>query len=111
MAKDRLQREYAILGEKLANVYPQGRLMAIFKTVNIRVAINLIFIAMLCVGVGILASHKIARPVYRMIKFFDSLAATGDYTQRIRLRKGDELQDLAQAINRFLEKTQQEKKP
>ena len=41
---------WVILGEKLANVYPQGMLMAIFKTVNIRVAVNLIFIAMLCVA-------------------------------------------------------------
>ncbi|GAI19633.1 unnamed protein product, partial [marine sediment metagenome] len=32
---------WLLLGEKLANVYPQGRLMHIFHSVNIRLALNL----------------------------------------------------------------------
>lgn len=97
------------LGEKLANVYPQGRLIAIFNAVNMRVAVNLVFISALCVGVAIFASHKIAGPIYRMIRYLDS-AAGGNYSERLKLRKGDELQDLAEAINRLVEKLDSEKK-
>ncbi|MBN1353106.1 MAG: hypothetical protein JW994_00355 [Candidatus Omnitrophica bacterium] len=101
---------WTMLGDSLAKVYPQGRLVAIFNYVNIKVAVNLFFVLMLCTGIGILTSHKIAGPIYRMIKFLDGMVA-GDYSQRIHLRKGDELQDVADAINRLAEKLNAEKKP
>lgn len=100
---------WMLLGSKLANVYPQGRLVNIFNMVNIRLAISMFFVAMLCIGVGILASHRIAGPVYRMIKFLEELTK-GDYTKRVILRKTDELQDLAAAINKLVEKLESEKK-
>ena len=100
---------WTMLGEKLANVYPQGRLMQIFKTVNARLALNIFFVAILCTAAAIVASHKIAGPVYRMIRFLDTVTS-GDYSQRLRLRKGDELTDLADAINRLVEKLDSDKK-
>lgn len=101
---------WMLLGEKLANVYPQGRLVQIFKIVNIRIAVSMVFLSLFCVIIGIMASHKIAGPVYRMIQFLDNLSG-GDYRQRLKLRKGDELQDLADAINRLIDKLEGEKKP
>lgn len=100
---------WVFLGEKLANVYPQGQLVSIFRSVNLRLFINLIFVSMLCIGIGIIASHRIAGPVYRMIKFLDTVRS-GDYSQRLHLRKRDELKDLAEAINRLVEKLESEKK-
>lgn len=100
---------WVLLGEKLANVYPQGRLMAIFRSVNIRVAVSLVAVSILCVIISVFASHKIAGPVYRLITFLDSVTA-GNYSQRVRLRKGDELKDLAAAVNRLVEKLDKEKK-
>jgi len=94
---------WALLGDKLANVYPQGRLVHIFRTVNLRLVINLIFVAMLCIGIGIVASHKIAGPIYRMINFVNSVAE-GNYKNRLKLRKKDELKDLAEAINKLVDK-------
>ena len=100
---------WILLGEKLAAVYPQGRLVHIFKTVNIRLAVNLAFVSLFWIGIGILASHKIAGPVYRMIHFLESVAK-GDCSQRLRLRKKDELHDLADAINSVVDRLETEKK-
>lgn len=100
---------WVLLGEKLANVYPQGRLMEIFKSVNIKLAVSMVFVSMLCIGIGILVSHKIAGPVYRMIRFLDDLTA-GDYSKRLVLRRKDELKDLAEAINRLTVELDKKKK-
>ncbi|UCD55827.1 MAG: HAMP domain-containing protein [Candidatus Omnitrophota bacterium] len=95
-----------LLGEKLANVYPQGRLVQIFRSVNIRLMLNLFFSSIFCIGIGIFASHKIAGPIYRMVKFLNNVTS-GDYSQRIILRKHDELKDLAEAINNLVDKLEQ----
>jgi len=100
---------WTLLGDNLANVYPQGRLVQIFRSVNIRFMINLIFVSMFCIGIGILASHRIAGPVYRMLKFLEH-AAKGDYSQRLRLRKGDEFKELAESINKLMDKIESDKK-
>jgi len=88
-----------LLGEKLANVYPQGRLVAIINTVNLRILFSILLISPLVFIIGIFLSHKIAGPIYRMERFLDAIAA-GDIAQRLVLRKGDELMVLADAINR-----------
>ena len=46
---------WVLLGEKLANVYPQGRLIEIFKSVNVKLAVSMFFVSMLCIGIGILS--------------------------------------------------------
>ena len=55
-----------LLGDKLANVYPQGRLIAIINAVNTRILFSLILVSPLVVTIGIFASHKIAGPIYRI---------------------------------------------
>jgi len=100
---------WVLLGEKLANVYPQGMLVQVFRSVNMRLFVAMFFVAIICVGIGILASHRIAGPVFRMIRFLGNVTA-GDYSQRIHLRKKDELKDLAEAINKLVDKLESEKK-
>lgn len=87
-----------LMGEKLANVYPQGRLVSIVKIVNFRILISLILVTPLVALIGIFLSHRIAGPIYRMEKFLSSVA-TGDLTSRIILRTKDELITLASGIN------------
>ncbi len=87
-----------LMGEKLANVYPQGRLMAIINTVNIRMLMSLLFITPVVTVIGIYLSHKIAGPIYRIEKFLGDMSA-GNLTSRIVLRKGDELRTIADKIN------------
>ncbi len=100
---------WLLLGEKLANVYPQGRLLHIFRSVNIRLALNLFFVSIFCIGIAIFTSHKVAGPIYRMTKFLGNVTS-GDYSQRIRLRKHDDLKGLAEAINGLVDKLEREKK-
>lgn len=93
---------WTLLGEKLANVYPQGRLMYVFKTTNLTLIRNLIFISPLIFVLGLLFSHRIAGPVYRIEKSIYEISK-GNLAMKIKLRKGDELWDLADLINTMTE--------
>lgn len=87
-----------LMGEKLSNVYPQGRLIAIINTVNMRIVLSLLIITPIVTAIGIYLSHKIAGPIYRIEKFLGDMAA-GNLASRIVLRKGDELMSVAEKIN------------
>jgi len=87
-----------LLGEKLANVYPQGRLVAIVKTVNFRILLSLLLITPMVTLIGVFLSHRIAGPIYRMERFMANLSA-GNLTSKLILRKKDELMTLADGLN------------
>lgn len=87
-----------LLGEKLANVYPQGRLISMVKIVNLKILLSLILISPLVAVIGVFLSHGIAGPIYRMEKFMADVAS-GNLTARITLRRKDELVTLADGIN------------
>jgi methyl-accepting chemotaxis protein len=89
------------MGEKLANVYPQGRLVSIINAVNLRIMAGLIIIAPLVAVFGLLASHRIAGPMYRMEQYLKGVAA-GDLSVRLTLRQGDEFVPIAEGINKAL---------
>lgn len=71
---------------------------------------NLLSALLLVVGGGLLLvivqivlltvffSHKVAGPIYRFEKACNSMI-DGDYTKEIKLRKGDEMQNLADLLN------------
>jgi methyl-accepting chemotaxis protein len=90
------------MGDKLANIYPQGRLISIVNMVNFRILLSMLFVAPIVITVGIYASHKIAGPIYRIEKFLGS-TADGDLSISLTLRKNDELMSLAAGINRLIE--------
>ena len=53
---------------------------------------------------GILVySNKIAGPIYRLERELDEVAK-GDFNRKIKFRKGDELKEVAEKLNRVLEK-------
>lgn len=91
-----------LMGEKLANVYPQGQLVNIVKTVNFRLLMSLVFVSPLVIILGIYLSHRIAGPIFRMERFLSEMAE-GNYNSRITLRKGDELAALADGMNKVCE--------
>jgi methyl-accepting chemotaxis protein len=91
-----------MMGEKLANVYPQGQLVHIVKMVNLRLLLSLLFVTPLVAMIGIYLSHKIAGPIFRMERFLNSMAS-GDVATHLTLRKGDELTGLADGINKVCE--------
>jgi methyl-accepting chemotaxis protein len=90
------------MGDKLANVYPQGRLMSIVNMVNLRILLSMFLIAPVMVIIGIYASHKIAGPIYRIERFLGSMA-DGDMSVPLTLRRNDELMSLANGINKVIE--------
>ena len=87
-----------LMGEKLASVYPQGRLVYVVKIVNFRILLSLIFVTPLVAVIGIFLSHRIAGPIYRMETFMNNVAS-GNLASRITLRRKDELITLADGIN------------
>jgi len=93
---------WTLLGERLASVYPQGRLMYVFKATNAALLRNLLFISPALFILPLLFSHRIAGPVYRIEKSILDITK-GNLTLKIRLRKGDELTDLAEIINAMTE--------
>jgi len=91
------------LGEKLASVYPQGRLIYVFRATNFALVRNLLLVSPLVFILALLFSHRIAGPVYRIEKTVDEIAK-GNLGLKIRLREGDELVSLAYMINSMTER-------
>ena len=71
--------------------------------VELLLAIPLIFI------LGIRQSHRIVGPMKRLKAALEAIGR-GDFSQRITLRQGDVLEDLAEAINKMAESLQQRQK-
>ena len=90
------------MGDKLANVYPQGRLISIVNMVNFRILLSMLLVSPIVVMIGIYASHKIAGPIYRIEKFLGSMA-DGDLSRPLTLRRNDELMNLAGGINKVVD--------
>ena len=89
---------WLLMGEKLSNVYPQGRLADIMRAINFTLFLRLAFIAPLVALISIFLSHRVAGPLFRIERFIRSVAR-GDLSSRLQLRKNDELKDVAGAIN------------
>lgn len=63
--------------------------------------VNMLLLVVIFALVGILISHRIAGPLYRIEKILKE-ASEGNIQQRIRLRKNDQLHELASIINQLL---------
>ncbi len=89
---------FILLGEKLANVYPQGRLVATLKEINLIIIFCVLLLTPFIAVIGILLSHRIAGPAYRIEKTLKEIGK-GNFDIHIELRKHDELTGIAKAIN------------
>ncbi|MFH1406541.1 MAG: HAMP domain-containing protein [Candidatus Omnitrophota bacterium] len=72
------------------------------EKVNTILLIGMPVIFILLVLWGIVWSHRLAGPVYRLEKELDKVGK-GDFSVRIKFRKKDELQELAQHLNKVLD--------
>jgi len=90
---------FPFLSEKLANVYPQGRLVGILRNANMKAILSTAVILPIAAWIGIILSHRIAGPWYRMEVILREIAE-GSLISDVQLRKGDELQSLAEAVNK-----------
>ena len=100
---------WVMLGKKLAAVYPQGLLLDIVKKVNTVLVVRLLLLMPFVVIAGLILSHRVAGPIYHIKKFLGILR-NGHYGEKLKLREGDELQDLADDINSFVSVLREGKK-
>lgn len=88
----------SLLGQKLANVYPQGRLIVTLRNINSIIILRFFFLIPVITLFAVILSHKIAGPAYRIEKTLGEIGK-GNFDIRIHLRKYDELNGIAQAVN------------
>lgn len=81
---------------------------ALYK-VNIVLFISLPLVFLIMLLLSIVISHKIAGPVYRLERDLKEISE-GDYSRRIKFRSNDELQEIADQINKILEHIGKENK-
>ncbi len=93
--------------EVLNKYFDMGKQLNLFELYwKPLVGMSAIYVVIIIVF-GLFISHKMAGPVYRIKRTLEE-ASTGKIdlcTLRFRLRKRDELQDLADSLNNFLDKT------
>lgn len=89
---------FPFLYEKLANVYPQGRLVAVLKDANAKLFFSTVLLLPVAAWFGIILSHRVAGPWYRLENILRAIGE-GSLIHEVKLRRGDELQSLAEAIN------------
>jgi methyl-accepting chemotaxis protein len=65
-----------------------------------------LFLAVCAVVAGLIFSHRIAGPVYRVKKTAEDIAG-GDLSVTVRFRKDDDLHDLADALNGMIGKVRE----
>ncbi|MCG3176299.1 MAG: hypothetical protein MOGMAGMI_01245 [Candidatus Omnitrophica bacterium] len=94
---------YFMLGEKLADVYPQGRLITIFKTVHIALLVDLVVMVPIIFYGSIVFSHRIAGPLPKIYRTLREIGQ-GNFDQKLQLRRTDELRELADVINEMTSK-------
>ena len=76
----------------------------LFNTVFWFVMVELVVLIPFVVWLGVWLTHRVAGPLVRIQAALAQMVA-GDYQVQLRLRKGDMLQDLAEAINRLARET------
>ena len=89
---------------------PQQTLIYCFIAVALTLLVELLISIPIVLFVGIRQSHRIVGPMSRIKRTLEAIGA-GDFSQRITLRQGDALQDLAKSINQMTEALQRRTPP
>jgi nitrate/nitrite-specific signal transduction histidine kinase len=89
---------FMLMGEKLANVYPQGRLVSIFQSVYLWAFVSLLGAMPFIFWGSIIFSHRIAGPLPKIYQALQNIGE-GNYDIKLVLRKYDELRELSDHIN------------
>ena len=76
--------------------------VAQLTTVGLMVTLELLLLAPVVVWIGVRLTHKVAGPLVRITAALQQMAR-GDFHISLKLRKGDSLVELAEAINSLSE--------
>lgn len=102
---------FAILSEKLVGIYPQGRLIEIFRSAYLAFGFGLLVVTPIIFYGAIVFSHRVAGPLPKIYQALRRIG-NGEWDDRLVLRKNDELKELADVINEMADKLKQrESKP
>ncbi len=80
----------------------QNTALAIMPSVIVTTLVTLLIVGIIVVLVTLLVSHKIAGPMYRFEKDIQRVG-TGDLQSRIRIRNGDQFQELVISLNQMID--------
>ena len=89
-----------------ADLEQQATLIAALIAVATTLLVELLIAIPLVYFLGIRQSHRVVGPVNRIKRVFEAIGG-GDFSQRITVRRGDALEDLAKAINEMADRLQQ----
>ncbi len=85
----------------------QNTPLAILPSVIYTTLVTTFLVGVLVTIVTLLISHKIAGPMYRFEKDIERIAG-GDLKNRIRIRKGDQFQELVITLNKMIDQLNRE---
>jgi methyl-accepting chemotaxis protein len=101
---------FALLGEKLAGIYPQHRLPEIFGQVYLVFFLSLLAVTPVLLYGALVFSHRIAGPLPKIYQALEDIGR-GNFDVRLTLRKHDELAELAERINRMVSRLKERETP
>ncbi|MDD5089507.1 MAG: HAMP domain-containing protein [Candidatus Wallbacteria bacterium] len=95
---------YSTIWEHLtmADMKVSANLHTTFNKINSDLMVRVPAFAILLSFASLFISHRIAGPIYRFEQSAKTISS-GDLTMRVKLRKGDELQSLADCFNQMAE--------
>jgi HAMP domain-containing protein len=90
----------------IENLAAINSLHVLQNSVTFMASVALAVLALSCLGMWVVFSHRIFGPTVPIRRHIQKLIA-GDYSSRIRLRSGDEFKALAAELNTLAEKLEQ----
>lgn len=96
---------WMIITEKFMGTEARGMLNEVFHKINVILLYEIPLALFVAAFASLIISHKVAGPVYRLEKIARKVAQ-GDLTYNVRLRKNDELKNVASAFNAVIENMQ-----
>jgi methyl-accepting chemotaxis protein len=94
---------FMLMGERLEAVYPQGRLVAIFRSVYAWAFVSFLVVVPVIAWMSIKFSHRIAGPLPKIYQALRNIGE-GQFEVKLVLRRNDELRELADVINEMAKK-------
>ena len=89
---------FTVLSEKLMGIYPQARLVEIFRRAYGAFFLAVLFLIPVIFFAAVVFSHRLAGPRPKIYQTLRDIG-TGQYDVQLTLRENDELKELADIIN------------
>lgn len=96
---------WTLITEQFSGLESRTMLSSVFHKINLLLLLEIPIALLIAAYASVIVSHKIAGPVYRLEKIAYEVAK-GDLSHHLKLRKNDELKNLASAFNTVVENIQ-----